>query len=258
MTGGGRIEIANSQAAVYEEIEEAGLEGTRALGDLTRIRQIGGKLFACGGLGQVYRRDPDGWHAIDEDLVHEGQILFNAPNAPGIDQATAIRQRVERLKSLPNFNDIDGTAEDDIYVCGLGGNLHHYTQRWTRIASKTDRILTSLHVASFDDVFVAGQDGVVLRGNSRDGFRHLGTFFDGSYIWSIRKFRGEIYAGTLHGLYRIVGDEAILVRGDGLTETSPIIALDAVDNERMWVVSDRHAFLYDGSQVTQYRHQDNI
>ena len=60
MTGGGRIEIANSQGATYEDIPGAGLEGSRGLGDLTKIKEIGSRLFACGGMGQVYRRDRKG------------------------------------------------------------------------------------------------------------------------------------------------------------------------------------------------------
>jgi hypothetical protein len=257
MTGGGQIEIANSQGATYEDIAGAGLEGSRGLGDLTKIKEVGSHLFACGGMGQVYRRDPTGWVAIDDHLVKAGRALLEAVPAADSDRATQMRQRVERLRALPNLNAIDGSNEKDLYVCGFGGNLYHYTDSWRKIDIGRESILTSIHAVSPEETWVAGQDGLVIRGNGRDGFHTVGSLFPDSYIWSIRRFRGETYVGTLHGLYRLVRDRAVLVKSEGLDDTTPIIAIDSAGDDAMWIVSDRHAFLHDGAGVKMYRHGDN-
>ncbi|TCV65354.1 hypothetical protein [Neorhizobium sp. S3-V5DH] len=257
MTGGGRIEIAKSQGATYEDIPGAGLEGSRGLGDLTKIKEIGSRLFACGGMGQVYRRDPQGWVAIDDDIVGAARRLLEAEPDGGSDRATQMRQRVERPRALPNFNAIDGTSENDLYVCGLGGNLYHYTGSWEKVDIGRQNILTSIHTVSAEETWVAGQDGLVMRGSARAGFQSIGMLFPDSYVWSVRRFRGETYLGTLHGLYRLVGDRAVLVKSEGLDDRTHVIAMDSVGDDAMWIASDRHAFLHDGAGIKIYRHGDN-
>ncbi|MHC2219975.1 hypothetical protein [Rhizobium leguminosarum] len=79
LTGEGDIEIANSTNESYEKISGAGLMGARALGAVTRIREIGSTLFVCGNYGQVYRRDETNWTPIDGELTKLGKGAFNLP-----------------------------------------------------------------------------------------------------------------------------------------------------------------------------------
>ncbi|MEZ2223266.1 hypothetical protein [Rhizobium sp. RCC_161_2] len=259
LTGDGDVELANSVGQTYEKIADAGLASERALGDVTRIREIGSTLFVCGGSGQVYRRDDTGWTPIDDELVATGKNALELPqlNAP-ISNET-LRQFTQTLRHLPNFNDIGGSDETDVYVCGNGGNLFYYDgTSWRKIEIDTDAILTAIHCVSSDEVWVVGQDGTVLFGNARTGFRNLGEFFPGGYIWSVRHFGGRVYLGTLHGLYTLDGSNVRLVSSGKLDGRAQIIALDSFSDTILWIATDRHAIRYDGSTFTFFEHPDNV
>lgn len=259
LTGAGDVELANSAGQSYEKIAGAGLASERALGDVTRIREIGSTLFACGGSGQVYKRDNIGWMPIDDDLVAIAKGAFEFPNSNAPISNEALRQLTQTLRRLPNLNDIDGSDESDVYVCGNGGNLFHFNgASWNKIALNTDAILTSIHCVSSDEIWVVGQDGTILVGNARTGFRNLGEFFPGGYIWSVRYFKGRIYLGTLHGLYVLDGSNVRLVSEGKLHDQSQIIAVDSFSDAVLWIATDRHAFRYDGNTFAFFEHADNL
>ena len=186
------------------------------MGAVTRIQEIGSTLFVCGGFGQVYRRDESGWKAIDGDLATLGRsALSQSLSGSESFSASRLLELTQLLQNAPNFNDIGGVDETDVYVCGNGGNLFHFDgQSWVKIETGTNAILTSMHCVSEDEVLIVGKDGIVLSGNVRSGFRNLGEFFPGGYIWSVRKFRDKIYLGTLQGLYVLEGSRIRLLTSD--------------------------------------------
>ncbi|ASR09863.1 hypothetical protein CHY08_22270 (plasmid) [Rhizobium leguminosarum bv. viciae] len=260
LTGEGDIEIANSADETYEKISGAGLMGARALGAVTRIREIGSTLFVCGNYGQVYRRDETSWTPIDGELTKLGKSALNLtfPDAASVSD-DMLRQFTQSMRQAPNFNDIGGISETDIYVCGNGGNLFHYDGKaWAKIDIKTDAILTAMHCISADEVLVVGEDGIVLTGNARAGFRSLGEFFPGDYIWSVRSFQGRTYLGTLHGLYVLDGSRVRLLTSGKLDGKTQVISVDSVSDNALWIASNRHAFRYDGNAFTFYEHGDNV
>ncbi|NEH55874.1 hypothetical protein GR198_09030 [Rhizobium leguminosarum] len=114
------------------------------------------------------------------------------------------------------------------------------------------------HCISADEVLVVGEDGTVLTGNARAGFRSLGEFFPGDYIWSVRSFQGRTYLGTLHGLYVLEGSRVRLLTSGKLDGKTQVISLDSVSDNALWIASNRHAFRYDGNAFTFYEHGDNV
>ncbi|MBB2689745.1 UNVERIFIED_ORG: hypothetical protein GGI63_000879 [Rhizobium esperanzae] len=107
-----------------------------------------------------------------------------------------------------------------------------------------------------DELLVVGEDGTVLIGNARDGFRSLGEFFPGDYIWSVRSFLGRIYLGTC--LYVLEGSRVRLLTGEKLDGKTQVISLDSVSDNALWIATNRHAYRYDGSAFTYYQHGDNL
>ena len=92
------------------QLPDSGTDG-RHLGQPNQIRMIGGRLFVCGFAGQVYTLTGSNWTHMDDRLAEP--------------QGTA--------KSI-DLTSIDGTAPDDLYVCGSGGLIAHWDgAAWTRI-----------------------------------------------------------------------------------------------------------------------------
>ena len=65
---GGQIDINSKGKGTIETITDAGV-GSNKLGYVNQIREIAGKLYVCGGSGQIYRREAKGWEHFDDGVL---------------------------------------------------------------------------------------------------------------------------------------------------------------------------------------------
>lgn len=204
----GQVEIFNSGQRSVEVINGAGFgEGTRDLGPLRAIREVGGQLFACGSTNQVYRRSR-AWAAIDQAPVASALATMNAivARAKGAASVPAdddtLLALTQQARVLGNLEDIDGSSAQDVYACGMGGALWHWDGvHWVRMPVPSDEHLHSLHAVSADAVWVAGHNGTVLHGSRAAGFKNQMGHDVNDHLWCIRAFEGETYVGTAKGLF---------------------------------------------------------
>lgn len=263
LTEGGAVEIANSGNQFYERIAGAGLApGSRSLGNLRRIREINGRLYACGAGNQVYERTDLNWNPIDQDLVvgtgmgreHLVRMLKNPSGQLTEDQLLAVTSAISSAGSL---DDIDGTDDNDVYVCGLDGSLWHWNGRsWQKQRFQGDDHLHGIHVVSRAEVWVCGHNGTLLTGNSEQGFRSLIGTEKSDHFWSIRKFRDKIYLGTARGLYEWNGQALRDVRLPDAIAFPAIQALDTSSNA-LWVFADRFVARLLNGKWERFNHPDN-
>ncbi|UGX87053.1 hypothetical protein [Phyllobacterium meliloti] len=263
----GLVEIANSSEEIREKIPDAGIRdlepGRPILGYVNNIKEIDGQLFVCGSSGQIYRRDPDKWQAIDGGLVAKSQSIQSR-----IAQRDNVRRDNERLRDnvkdqldIPELIAIDGLNVDGVYTVGLGGQLYYFDGRvWNKQNTSTKEHLLDLHCVSDDEVIVSGYRQTLLSGNARDGFQLLHESNEDIKFWSVRKFQGEIYVGTVQGLRRFNGSTFDIIRQSdiGFDETTVIQQIDSVSDSYLWIVGDKHAFRYDGKIVQKFLHPDNV
>ena len=153
-------------------------------GALRQIKQIGNKLYVCGSGGEIYRRDePERWTTIEPELLES----FRSPD----------RTR--------GFNDIDGPSEDEIYICGRQG-IHLLTGEHTTRVTGVPGELTAIHIEDEKHIWICGWEGVLLRGNHRDGFRRMG--FDPrnrQMFTSVAKYGDVVYLGSAGAFYKFEG-----------------------------------------------------
>ncbi len=193
MSDEGDVELIGpgGNTTLEERIDGAGLNRpwSRGLGYLNKVREIGTSLYAVGGANQVYRRSPD----QDWALISASILVDPAARRAGPDPMRAIR----------HLSDVVGTAEDDIYVAGLMGEVHHFDgNRWRRVATDTTKHLTVMCQAAKDDIFVGGGYGALLRGNKDVGFQSIWPLIDEIYVTGMAVYGATLFvaAGT-RGLY---------------------------------------------------------
>lgn len=235
----GEVEIfsAKNNSSTVEKIPEAGLRlGSR--GYVRAIREIGDSLFVCGANDQVYRRD-------DEDGTWT--LLTAAP--------LKMVDALDPYYSL--LNSIDGTSERDVYVCGLSGRLFHYDgMTWTAISLPTDEHLNCVRSFSKDEVWICGENGTLLLGNVRDGFKNVSTIDDNQLFWSLTKFQGKIYVATPdEGLF-VYDQKSIAPVDTGLANGLWTYIVDAVEGA-LWSFSEKEIAYFDGSTWKHVQHPDN-
>ena len=231
-----------------EKIPGAGVwsEDAEKWGYMSALKQIGEHLYACGGAGQVYKRQgPDDWVHMDEGILQSPDVS-------------------ERLLPLA----IDGSNETDIYLAGsisasgLPPFVFHWNDSvWRKLPlpESAERI-TNIYVESEQRIWMCGANGTLLLGNAQDGFRNLSSVEDNQLFLSLCKFQDKIYLGSNLGLF--VYDPADPITGirkvlTGLTpELQDANIVDSVDDV-LWSIGPKDITRFDGAKWERIHHPDN-
>lgn len=259
----GAVEIAGSAGQIFEYIAGAGLGAeSKQLGYLKRIREIGGRLYACGVGNQVYRREIDGWAAIDQGLTNAAQasMLDFVERLHRLSDQVSPGDVVALSSSLAShgvLNDMAGVAEDDIYACGLNGALWHWDgTNWCRVDSGTDEHLYAMHAVASDEVWICGRNGTLLRGHRNGGFAALRDPEIRDNFWSVRKFSDRVFLGTTRGLVSLQRGAMRRVSLPGKIGFPVVQSLDSI-GDTLWVFADRFLVRFQGVRWERFDHPDN-
>ena len=234
----------NHSKALDEKIPGAGVfsEGAKGWGYMRTLRQIGEHLYAVGSAGQVYRRlGPDHWEHMDE----------------GVLQSPPVENRLL-------LADIHGTDETDIYLCGAipgafgyEGRLFHWDgQRWTSLDTPTTEPLNAIYIDSPECIWIAGDNGTLLRGNHKDGFKDISSVDDNQRFGSIVRFQGKLYLASNMGLFAYDGTSIQEVSTGLLPDIQDANVVDAMDGV-LWSVGTKDIVRFDGEKWERIHHPDN-
>jgi hypothetical protein len=167
-----------------EKIPGAGVfaEDAKCWGYMSGLRQIGNHLYACGGAGQVYKREgPNRWVHMDRGILQKPDVK-------------------ERL--LPD--DINGPHESAIYLVGCIGAPYHPPfvyfwngKAWCNISlPEVAERITNIFVESETRIWLCGKNGTLLLGNANEGFKSLSTVEDNQLFTSMAMFEGKLYLAS--------------------------------------------------------------
>src|SRR5213083_2399530 len=109
---------------------------------IRNARAISGHVYACGMKRQVYER-------VDEGKWVDVSAPFPEANVTA------------------GFEAVDGYSQNEIYAVGWNGEIWEYDgSQWADRSSPTNVILSAVHCAPNNLVYVAGQQGVLIRGRN--------------------------------------------------------------------------------------------
>ncbi|WP_217911279.1 hypothetical protein [Myxococcus sp. AM011] len=193
---------------------------------IRNAREIAGWVYACGMKRQVYKRVGDAkW------------VAMNAPLAAATEKA--------------GFEAIDGFSETDLYAAGWGGEVWRYDgKNWSPCESPTSVILGAVCCAPDGTVYVAGQQGVLLKGRGTS-FAAIAWAEDvTSDLWDLCWFRGKLYVATLSALYTLEGNK--LVEVDFGEAGVPTCYGLATAEEVLWSIGRDDVASFDGTAWRRY------
>ncbi|MEN0107037.1 MAG: hypothetical protein AAGC84_11510 [Pseudomonas sp.] len=194
---------------------------------LREVRCIDGEAYACAMDRQVFRRlGQDHWQAIHGTM----------PEQPADDPVFG-------------FESIHGFASDDIYAVGWHGEIWQFNgKQWRRCTSPTNVILTRVFCADDGLVYIAGQQGVLLRGrdDSWEVIDHEDTEAD---LWDLQWFDGALYISTMYSIFRLHGEHLELVDCGDATPGS-CYHLDSADGI-LWSIGADDIVQFDGHTWTR-------
>jgi hypothetical protein len=205
-------------------------ENEKTLPNVILIRNaktISGYVYACGMKRQVFKRvDENKW--IDLSVTES----FDAKDAIG-------------------FEDINGFSETEIYACGWLGEIYQYNgEKWTKQKSLTTLILTSICCAKDGFVYVAGQNGILIKGRNNDWeIIRLEIEFS-TDIWDLCWFEDTLYVATMSNLLTLENNKLIPV-DFGETKASSFYSLSSADGV-LWSVGKEDVLSFDGKNWNLY------
>lgn len=244
----GEVDFTFADEAITEKIPGAGVHAPDAQGwgYMSSLKQIGEHLYACGGGGQVYRREgPGQWVHMDDGLLQ----------SPGVS---------DRL--LPRA--IDGPHEQAIYLVGAVSStgLPPFVYFWNGQAWRARSLpgvaerITHLLIESESRVWLCGANGTLLQGNAHDGFRSLSTVNDNQLFLSMAMLDGRLYLASNLGLHVYDPSDpaaGIRVVRTGLSpELQDANVLSACDGV-LWSIGPKDLARFDGQRWERVRHPDN-
>jgi hypothetical protein len=199
---------------------EADLEGIRELvlddhnGTFVGLWGTGEEhLFACGFKPFVLYRRFGAWQSLE----------------------------LPRLKT-EHLHDVHGSSENDVYFVGGHGTILHFDGHAVSVLEPpTTRNLLSIAPLGRSHYCIGGLGGILLVGN-RQGWRIVQTNVEDD-LYSLAPFRGQVFYGTIQGLYAFDGRmPPTLVLDMPLDSVSPL-------GDAVLLSHETGAWLYDGTQV---------
>lgn len=178
-------------------------------GQFRSVSEIGGKAYAVGLRGMVYRLDTLGeWTRIDDGLSRD----FNG-------QA------------------IHGTDGSNVYAVGRHGEMWHFTgEKWSKESLPTDRNLTAVKCLPDGTVYIGGDKGILIRGG-KGKWETVDNQEVSEGIWDIEWFEEKLYVSTMGGLYTLEGDKLKPVEfGDDEPKTTYHLS---VAEKVMWSIGSK-------------------
>lgn len=220
--------ITGGQVRV-EQIPGAGLNFQPTLGYVEAIKNIDGELYVCGYGRQVYRQDGAGWTSIADDILTR-------------DTGTG-------------FFDLDGIDARHVYAVGWKGEIwFHDGQAWRQDDSPTTVHLGAVRCVSEDEVWIAGDKGVILHGRFNAWQLIADPSFTGNW-YSIEVFGGKTWLAGSDVLAWLDGDTVRPV-DTGLGREFTVHRLHAKDG-LLWAIGRADILVFDGQSWKEIIHPDN-
>ena len=239
----GQVHYSWPQGFETEQIPDAGIDrDTPIYGYLNAIREISGRLYACGGGGQIYVRGNAGW----SNLAGALRVAVTAPK-PNL--------ALNQIQMGDELGDIDGFSENDLYVVGHGTVRQYDGVQWTACEVPTDEILLAVLCTAEGEVWACGFNGTILRGNASSGFKDVSRFDDNMIFSSMCIYGKLLYLASNEGLFALDMTD----RDPRITKIPEITDTDFVGctGATIWSVGNKDIVYSDGRTWTRIDHPDN-
>jgi hypothetical protein len=232
------------------------------------VASIAGRLYAIGGAGHFFWRDPDSnWTVLDPaffkaeafsmsgvDLSMRlgGITTYEEYDNLSYDEELKLSDIYDEYTAT--FYTITGTGHDNLYLAGPEGRMLHFDgQRISKIDSGVKTGLTSARVAPDGTVYVCGARGgsVILAGDKNRGFAPVLQMPEGQlYAYKMALLGPALYIADVSektgGLYKWSGGQLTRIVVPGAAHPVPIWQVDVADGV-LWALEAKALNRFDGA-----------
>ncbi|MCU7858351.1 MAG: hypothetical protein KZQ86_00655 [Candidatus Thiodiazotropha sp. (ex Lucinoma kastoroae)] len=170
---------------------------------------IDGEVYFGGNIRKLYKRtDKNEWVDLTDENEHPN---LHEDVRSALDSGRSIR-------SVPvGFDAIDGYSKSDIYGCGDGGDLWHFSgKNWRRLAPPVNFDMECIVCAGDGNVYIGGAMGGLIRGRfdpetGHEQWEEIKTPLSGSEsrFTSLAWFQNRLYLGNDWALYHLTAEDKV-------------------------------------------------
>jgi hypothetical protein len=130
--------------------------------------------------------------------------------------------------------------------------------KWFHVKAPTDEHLLWVRCYDPDEVYICGYNGVLLRGNARNGFKDVGAVGDNLNWQCLAKFRDKVYLSSNDGLYAWDGQKIAKIKTGLKPEPAESWRLDTDrEGKTLWSFGVKDIAWFDGKTWERIDHPDN-
>ncbi len=202
--------------------------GPNNLKHMTAICSIDNYFYVVGMSRMVYRKELNekGWNRVDKGI----RIPMQS-------------------KEITGLTNISGLSLNEIYVVGFEGEIWWCNNgKWIKIDSPTNLTLNCVKQSNNGEVYICGNDGVVLKGRY-DKWKIVEHDVTEEDLWDMVEYQGNIFiAAGMAPLYKINSDTLNEVKiSQGNITTGSLSA----ENGELLSVGEQDILLYDSKKWTE-------
>ena len=133
-----------------------------------------------------------------------------------------------------------------------GRGFHWDGARWSKLDVPTDSVVRDIYVEAPDKLWFAGTDGLLMRGNARDGFRSMHCSEGLNHMVSFTRFRGTYICATDYALHHFDGRSLTPLKPRFTTAAVPTpLKVQGVDDVLFYFDYKQGVFRFDGATWEQ-------
>lgn len=168
-------------------------------GNFRKLRQIGRSFFACGSGGQVYIHQPGShWVMLTDELLADQRDIANFyTQVPSIGEFNNLGEWQNWMSKNPfpkeiHLCDLNGINEHNVYLISTNGAVFFWNgNNLAQVPTPKNQGLTQILVENEETIWICGHEGVLLRGNCKNGFSQVTA---GSQMFlSMTLYMGELF-----------------------------------------------------------------
>lgn len=195
---------------------------------IRNAKTIDGYVYACGMLRQVYQR------------IGENQWANISAPLPDSDEDKKV-----------GFEALDGYSSGEIYAVGWNGEIWEFDGTvWKNRVSPTNLILTSVCCAGDNAVYIAGQQGLLIKGRNRAWEIVQWEEPVDVDLWDLCWFQDNLYIATISSLYVLEENKLVEVDFGGIAVDSCYSLTQA--EGVMWSVGSYDVVSFNGATWRKY------
>jgi hypothetical protein len=243
----GEIEFFSNKDSTsrIEKIAGAGVRlGTR--GYVSRIKEIGARLFVCGGNNQIYQR-----RALDWELISGGDLSLMDTDETLDD---ILSDSIDDSRSSGMLNDIVGFDENNLFCVGDQGVIARYNgTTWVSVVSPTTEHLNAAVIDADQIVWICGHNGTLLRGGLDGDFKDVSAVEDNAHFRSVAVLDKTVFLSSEDGLFQYGGEAIKRVSPPAPSDTYRVMSSGGV----LWSVGSKEISCFAEGKWGEISHPDN-